>query len=144
MESLQNNSTISLEKRSLISPSNETTIEFVPKFRHIQEDLLFLFNIEVTSETSLTYEWVKKELLDKAFEEIRLGTPFALDYMFEERLLSKEDTRKGSIQDIQPYAKTILKTYKGPRLTRAKNLFLDTGIFNQKETEAILSLSKEI
>ncbi|MBP6948570.1 MAG: hypothetical protein KBC41_00845 [Candidatus Pacebacteria bacterium] len=144
MESLQNNSTISLEKRSPISPSNETIIEFVPKFRHIQEDLLFLFNIEVTSETSLTYEWVKKELLDKAFEEIRLGTPFALDYMFEEQLLSKEDIRKGSIQDIQPYAKTILKTYKGPRLTRAKNLFLDTGIFNQKETEAILSLSKEI
>lgn len=110
-------------------------IEFVPKFAHIQEDLLYLFNIQVTSETSLQYPWVKDEMYTKAVEELKLGTPFALDYFFEEKLLTKDELRARGFYDLKPYALTILKTFKGTRLTRAKDLFIDTGLLSEEETK---------
>lgn len=116
--------------------------EFVPKFEHIKEDLGNLFNIEVTSETSLTYPWVKDELYQKVVEDFTAGKPFALDYMFEEGLLTKEDLEKRGIQDMKPQALTIIKTIKGPRLTRIKDLFMSTGILTQEEVGDALYSSK--
>jgi hypothetical protein len=110
-------------------------LEFVPKFAHIQEDLLYLFNIQVTSETSLQYPWVKDEMYAKAVEELKLGTPFALDYFFEEKLLTRNELRERGFYELKPYALTILKTFKGTRLTRAKDLFIDTGLLSEEETK---------
>ncbi len=118
-------------------PETPDTLEFVPKFNHIQEDLLYLFNIQVTSETSLHYPFVKDEMYQKVVEELKLGTPFALDYMFEEKLLTKDELRAHGIQDLKPYAKTILATYKGTRLTRAKDLFIDSGLLTEDEVNPI-------
>ncbi len=115
--------------------STPEAIEFVPKFSHIQEDLLYLFNIQVTSETSLQYPWVKDEMYAKAVEELKLGTPFALDYFFEEKLLTRDELRERGFYELKPYALTILKTFKGPRLTRAKDLFIDTGLLSEEETK---------
>lgn len=121
------------------SPSEKPeAIEFVPKFKHTQEDLLYLFNMQVTSETSLHYPFVKDELYQKAIEELKLGTPFALDYMFEEKLLTKDELKNRGIQELKPYAKTILATYKGTRLTRAKTLFIDCGLLTEEETKSSL------
>ncbi len=108
-------------------------IEFVPRFRHIQEDLLYLFTINVTSETSLTYPWVKDEMYQKVIEELKLGTPFALDYMFEEKLLTKDELQERGFQELKPYAMTILATYKGTRLTRARDLFINSGLLTEEE-----------
>lgn len=126
----------STEEKPLSSPK---VIEFVPRFNQTQEDLLYLFNIKVTSPASLNYDWVKKEFLEKVKEEIKLGTPFALDYMFEEKLLTKEDLKVLRSSELQPYIATILKTYRGTRLERAKNLFIDAGICTEKEVEEILN-----
>jgi hypothetical protein len=114
-------------------------VEFVPRFSHIQEDLLYLFTINITSEASLNYPWVKDEMYDKVVEELKHGTPFALDYMFEEKLLTKEELFTRGIQELKPYAKTILATYKGTRLTRAKNLFIDCGLLTEEETRIAYS-----
>ena len=117
------------------APEKPEALEFVPHFKHIQEDLLYLFTINITSEVSLNYPWVKDEMYGKAIEELQLGTPFALDYMFEEKLLTKEELHARGLQELKPYAKTILATYKGTRLTRAKNLFIDCGLLTEEETK---------
>ncbi len=119
-------------KNNITAPE---AIEFVPKFAHIQEDLLYLFNIQVTSETSLQYPWVKDEMYAKAVEELKLGTPFALDYFFEEKLLTHNELRERGFYGLKPYALTILKTFKGTRLTRAKDLFIDIGLLSEEETK---------
>ena len=67
------------------SPEEESNVqEFEPKFKQTQEDLLYLFNLNVTSKNSLNYPWVKDEMYEKVTEELKLGTPNALDYMFKE------------------------------------------------------------
>lgn len=125
-----------ISSEEITKPVNEV-IEFVPKFNHIQEDLLYLFNINATSQSSLHYPFVKDEMYSKAIEELQLGTPFALDYMFEEKLLTKEDLQSRHIEAMKPYAKTILATYKrGPRLTRAKDLFVDSGLLTRAEANS--------
>ena len=118
--------------------TNTEAIEFVPRFKHIREDLLYLFTINVTSETSLNYPWVKDEMYQKVVEEFKLGTPFALDYFFEEKLLTKDELQARGFQELKPYAKTILATYKGTRLTRAKTLFIDCGLLTEEETKSSL------
>lgn len=118
-------------------PENKTeAIEYVPGFQHIQEDLLYLFTINVTSETSLNYPWVKDEMYAKVVEELKLGTPFALDYMFEEKLLTKEELLAHGLLELKPYALQILATYKGTRLARAKQLFIDSGLLTKDEVKS--------
>ena len=125
------------EERALEVQQTPDTLEFVPKFNHIQEDLLYLFNVQVTSESSLHYPFVKDEMYTKVVEELKLGTPFALDYMFEEKLLTKDELHARGIQELKPYAKTILAKYKGIRRTRAKDLFIDSGLLTEDEADPI-------
>ena len=114
--------------------SSPEAIEYVSKFEHLKEDLENLFNIEVTSETSLSYPWVKDEMYAKVLEDFREGKPFALDYMFEEGLLTKEDLQERGVKDLKQQALDILKTFKDPRLTTVRNLFINTGILTEEET----------
>jgi hypothetical protein len=117
-------------------------VEFVPKFEHIREDLLYLFNIQTTSEASLNYPWVKDELFLKVTEELKLGTPFALDYMLDENLLTREDLQSRNINALKDYARTILTTYKGPRLARAIDNFINAGMFTKDEVTLLLANSQ--
>ncbi len=117
-------------------PEPQELTEFVPKFVHTQEDLSNLFNIEVTSETSLQYPWVKDEMYAKVIEELKLGTPFALDYFFEEKLLTRDDLSARNFYELKPYALTILKTFKGNRLNRARELFIDSGLLSEEEVRS--------
>ncbi len=114
--------------------SSPEAIEYVSKFQHLKEDLENLFNIEVTSETSLSYPWVKDEMYEKVIEDFNVGKPFALDYMFEEGLLTKEDLESRGIKNLKRQALDILKTFKDPRLTTVRNLFINTGILTEEET----------
>ena len=118
---------------SEISTKQPEAVEFVPKFTHVKEDLLSLFNIQITSEASLQYPWVKDEMYAKIIKEIKLGTPFALDYFFEEKLLTKDELASRGFQELKPYAMTILEKYKGIRRTRAKDLFINSGLLTEEE-----------
>ena len=121
------------------SPEEESNVqEFEPKFKQTQEDLLYLFNLNVTSKNSLNYPWVKDEMYEKVTEELKLGTPNALDYMFKEGLLTMEDLFTRRIYELKPYAITILQTYKGVRLTNAKELFINSGLLTEEETKGRL------
>ena len=110
-----------------------------PRFEQIRDDLVAMFNIEVTSEVSLRYEWVKDELYAKAVEGLMYDEYFALDYMAseklqdEEPLLTQEDFIKRGIRSLQDHAATILHMYKEPRLTRIKELFIKSGIMTEEE-----------
>lgn len=120
----------------IVVPENSSpeAIEYVSKFQHLKEDLENLFNIEVTSETSLSYPWVKDEMYEKVLEDFGEGKPFALDYMFEEGLLTKKDLEERGIKNLKQQALDILKTFKDPRLTTIRNLFINTGILTEEET----------
>lgn len=128
-------------ERSLQNPNNtQEAHEYVPKFIHIQEDLQNLFNIEVTSERSLSYPWVKDELYAKVVEDLKVGKPFALDYMFEEtlhdkQLLSREDLQARGIEKMKPEAKEILARIKGPIGRRMKDLIVNAGILTEEEAD---------
>lgn len=138
MESFNN---ISNNPEKVIPPipvpeqNSPEAIEYVSKFEHLKEDLENLFNIEVTSEASLSYPWVKDEMYAKILEDFEEEKPFALDYMFEEGLLTREDLEKRGIKDMKPQALHILQTFKGPRLISAKNLFIATGLLTEEEVE---------
>ena len=102
---------------------------YEPKFIHIKEDLENLFQVKVTSEVSLRYPWVIDELYNAAIKELEQGTPFGLDYMIDEKLLTKEDIQeRGITNEMRTNALAILEKYKGPRFTRAKEVFKESGI----------------
>lgn len=142
MKSINNNFNSSPEN-SIPHPkgidNSSEAVEYVSKFEHLKEDLANLFNIEVTSESSLKYPWVKDEMYYKVVEDFDEGKPFALDYMFEEGLLTKEDLKERNIQAMKPQAINILRTFKGPLLVSAKKLFINTGILNEEEATTALS-----
>lgn len=125
----------------VIKTSSEEAIEFVPKFKHIKEDLQNLFNIEVTSNVSLSYPWVKDELYAKVIEDLNEGKPFALDYMFEEGLLTKEELQDRGIEKMKPEAVEILKRIKGPIGRRMKDLIVNVGILTEEEADSVFAAS---
>ena len=126
----------------VIPPAAQEAIEFVPKFKHIKEDLQNLFAIEVTSETSLSYPWVKDEFYAKVVEDFTHHKPFALDYMFEEGLLTKEDLAARNVRELKQLAIETLQTLKGPRLINAKKLCVETGILTEEEAGDTLYMFK--
>lgn len=116
-------------------------IEFVPKFDHIKEDLEKLFNIEVTSEATLHYPSVKNEMYAKVIEDLQAGKPFALDYMFEEGLLTKNELRDRGIEKMKPQAEEILRKIKGPIGRRMKDLIVNVGILTEEEANSVFTAS---
>lgn len=120
----------------IVVPENspQEAIEYVPKWKHIQEDLQYMFGIEIKSEDNLYEAETKNKLYESVLEDMRQGKPFALDYMFEEGLLTKEDLEKRGIKDLKQQALNILKTFKDPRLTSIRNLFINTGILTEEES----------
>lgn len=99
--------------------------EFVPKFTHIKEDLNTLFNIEVTSEASLRYDWVKDEMYGAILEDLQHAKPFALDYMIEEGLLTLEDLKERGIAEHKDVLKTIIDDVRGQTKVRLTKLYDD-------------------
>lgn len=128
--------------------TKEDTIEFVPKFNHIQEDLKAMFTIEVADERSLFSPQTKDLMYAKVVEDLKLNSPYALDYMFEEelnkkKLLTREELQERGIQHMKPEALQILQTTTGTwQRTRAKNLFIDTGILTPEEANDAIYLTK--
>jgi hypothetical protein len=117
----------------VIKKAPQEAIEFVPKFQHIKEDLQNLFNIEVTSNASLSYPWEKDVFYAKVVEDLNAGKPFALDYMFEEGLLTKEDLQERGIATTKAQAIEILKHIKGPIGRRMQDLMVNVGILTEEE-----------
>lgn len=139
-ENLNNNTTEVAPDTKIVSSTPEA-VEYVEKFKHIQEDLKNLFNIEVTSHASLSYPWVKDELYTKVIEDLTLGKPFALDYMFEEGLLTKEDLHKRGIEKMKPQVIEILTKIKGPIGRRMKDLIINAEILTEEEADRVSAAS---
>lgn len=137
----QNKGTREAVPQAETSSQTPEAIEYVEKFKHIQEDLKNLFNIEVTSYASLNYPWVKDEFYAKVIEDITSGKPFALDYMFEEKLLSKDDMVERGIQNHKPQVIEILKKIKGPIGRRMKDLIVNVGILTNEEADTVFIAS---
>jgi hypothetical protein len=122
--------------------SSETTIEVEPRFEQLKNDLSSMFTIEVTSETSLRYPWVKDELYSKILEGFEDNNYFALDYMVHEKLhengealLTKEDLIARGIRSHQDRGRTILHRWLPPRRNYIEDLFLEAGMFTKEELE---------
>lgn len=124
----------------------EEVLLLEPRFRQLKEDLAFMFNIEVTSEASLKYPWVKDELFSKVVAGLTNDEYFALDFMANEELhggeplLSKEDFIRRGIRSYQDHARTILHKYKGQHLANVKQLFTLSGIMTEEEIVQALTL----
>jgi hypothetical protein len=118
----------------LSSIPNQESIEYIPKWKHIQEDLNYLFQITIDDEASLSSEKIKKELYEKAVKDLCDGEYFALDYMFEEGLLSIEDLHEYGILNYKDRALQILQSLRSTgRYNQAKNLFIATKILSEEE-----------
>jgi hypothetical protein len=127
-------------QKIISSPEHEESNEddkehYVEKFKYIQKDLKDLFTIEITSEASLSYPWVKDELYAKVIEDFNAGKPFALDYMIHEGLLTKRDLQERGIQSIKPKALEALTLLRGPRFHDAKDIFVTAGILTEEEAD---------
>lgn len=122
----------------LSSIPNQESIEYIPKWKQVQDDLRYLFGITIESEQSLTTEETKVLLYKTACNGIMAGEYFSLDYMFEEGLLTKEDIQKQEVSKLKPYALSILNNLRSiGQYNQAKNLFIDTGILTNEEIPQI-------
>lgn len=112
-------------------------VEYVEAFKEIQEDLKFMFAIHVENEDDLSSPLIKDKLYEKVIEDLNAGKPFALDYMVEEKLLSKDDIIGRGIQNYKPQVIEILKKIKGPIGRRMKDLIVNVGILSEEEADSL-------
>lgn len=115
----------------------EEKVEYEPKFKQHQEDLKYLFAIDVHDEASLSNPFLKNEMYEKVLDDFKEGKPFALDYMFEEGLLTRDDLESRGIKNLKEQALKILGTFKDPRFTSIKKLFINTGIITEEEASRL-------
>ena len=94
-----------------------------------------MFGINVENENDLSSPELKNKFYTKVIEDLTSGKPFALDYMFEEKLLSKEDMKERGIQTYKQQAVEILAKIKGPLGRRMKDLIINTGILTSEEAD---------
>jgi hypothetical protein len=107
---------------------------YVHKFEVIKEALK-MFGIEVTSEVSLRYPWVKDEMYHAAVNELKNGSTYALEYMLGEELLTKDDVvSRGIRAAAKDTATSLIHTLKNQQRAQAAKLFIDTGILSEEET----------
>jgi hypothetical protein len=130
---------------NILEASQEGSEEYVPRFKHIQEDLASLFLISVEKEELLNNPFVKDELYRAVHDDLTLNRYFSLDYMVKEKLhndgeplLSKKDLLSRGIRLLQNHGRIILHSYKQPELSRIKELFIISGMFTEKEIEGEL------
>ena len=69
-----------LQSPETIAEPQPLVEEFVPKFTHIQEDLRYMFGIEVNNESDLSSPIIKKKMYTKAVADFIAGNPFSLEY----------------------------------------------------------------
>lgn len=116
---------------STTSPEQET---YEPKWKHLEEDLKYMFGIEITSEEDLYSEETKKKMYDLMLKDMQEESPFSLDYFIEEGLLSKNDIKDEDIKTLKPCALKILNNLRNiTHKSTYKNLFIDLGILTQEE-----------
>ncbi len=107
---------------------------FVEKFLHIQEDLKYMFQIEVANEDELRSDITKQKIYTRAIEDLRAGNPFSLEHLEVYKLISPSDIKKDDLPGIKTSALKILKTYKHTaRLAASKELFLKMEILTEDE-----------
>lgn len=108
--------------------------EFVSKFAHIQEDLKYMFQIDVESESQLHSEDTKQKIYTKAINDIHEGNPFSLEHFFEYGLISPSDIKKDDLPHLKTSAHKILYAHRSTaRLTASKNLFIKMGILTEED-----------
>ncbi len=118
----------------LSSIPNQESIEYIPKWKHQQEVLSAMFNIDITSEQSLSYPWVKDEMYSKITESFDNGEYTTLECMFEEGLLSIQDLHERGIMNHKDKALQILQSLRSTgRYNQAKDLFIATNILSEEE-----------
>jgi hypothetical protein len=123
-----------VEDGEVVPKNVETQEEFVPKWKHIQEDLRHMFQIDIETEEDLTSEIVKETMYQKVLTSLRSNSPFTLDYFFEEYLLTKYDIRPEDREELAVHARAIIEGMKhSPRRTRTEQLFVDAGIVREKD-----------
>jgi hypothetical protein len=110
-----------------------TATEYVSRFKVLQDDLKYMFDIIVPYENALLFPWVKDELYTKVIEGLQEGNYFSLDYMLEEGLLSRDDLLNRGIRDYKDLAIAMIQKAKDKRRTRAKELVLQAGILSLDE-----------
>lgn len=142
----RNNDTREVIHNTMGVPKAQETIEYVEAFKEIQDDLKFMFDIHVENEEDLSSPNIKDELYSKVIEDLNAGKPFALDYMFEEKingkqLLSCEDLQVRGIQEMKSQAREILAKIKGPIGRRMKDLIVNVGILTNEEADTIFIAS---
>lgn len=110
--------------------------EYEPRFKHTQEDLKYMFGIEVVDEEDLHSKEIKSQIYTKAITDFRLGNPFTLEYFFEENLLSPIDMREEDKVELKKKAVDLLYSMRHiVRRTRSRELFIQAGILTKEEAD---------
>ncbi len=131
-----------LQSPETIAEPQPLVEEFVPKFTHTQEDLRYMFGIEVNNESDLSSPIIKKQMYTKAVSDFITGNPFSLEYFLEEELLSPKDILKEDIPSLKQAATSMLASLRHlTRRIRSQELFVEAGILTQEEID---TLSKEL
>lgn len=110
--------------------------EYIPRWKQIQEDLKYMFQIDIEKEEDLGDENIRQKMYEKAVNAIRENSPFTLDYFFEEHLLNKTDIKPEDREELAVHARVIVEAMKdSPRRRHTEQLFVNAGIIREKDIE---------
>jgi hypothetical protein len=109
--------------------------EYEPQFKQIQEDLKYMFTIDVESEEELHSQEVKAKLYTRAVEDLHQGNSFSLEHFAEYELITPSDIKPEDLKQLHIDALAILQNLRSTaRLSTAKKLFIELGILTEEET----------
>ena len=141
MEPPRNSSERILEP-SVEEPIDDSPVreEFVTDF-DLKQEVLLMFGIHVKEKLphihditgTLEDPVIKDKMYDALVRELQSGSTYALDFMFNENLLSKTYLEKKGLRKLKDVALHILQNTKGHQRTNDKDLFINTGILTQEE-----------
>ena len=138
LDNFSHNNHPSPEGKKVVPENVESQEEFVPKWKHVQEDLNYMFQIPIKKEEDISSKAVKKVMYQKALNSLRENSPFTFDYFFEEQLLTKDDIKAEDREELAVHARAIIEGMKhSPRRTRTELLFVDAGILREKDIAEI-------
>lgn len=112
--------------------------EYEPQFKQIQEDLKYMFEIDIHEERELHSAEIKKKMYAKALQYLKMSNPFGLHYFFDKKLLTQDDIPESDMPALKTYATKTLASLKNINMrTEAENLFFGTGILTDVEIKAL-------
>lgn len=123
-------------KQELVLPT-PPSIEFMSPFE-VKQEILKIFDIDVTredfdSDDNIKNPEIKNRIYLSLLEGLQEGNSATLEFIVNDKLLSKKDLQERGIPALKQPALVMLNKSKGLQRALEKKLCIESGILTEKE-----------